>query len=251
MSQQDENNTAYATLLAGLPLFQGMARQCVAGLAERLVAKRLEKGELLFRSGDPATGIHVVAHGQIKLYFLSPSGTEMIVSIVNSRQSFGESDMLARLPHPLFAQANADTLTLMLPQDAVLELLERDRDFARRMLLGLALHNYRLVHDIETYTLMTSKQRVIAYLLRHCPCASGCTDRTVLTLPAAKQDIAARLNMKPETLSRILHDLSAEGLIANRDKKIFIRNRRCLHESDTELPPAAQGFSRLASMTPT
>jgi CRP-like cAMP-binding protein len=41
-------------------------------------------------------------------------------------------------------------------------------------------------------------------------------------LPASKQVIASRLNLTPETFSRILHSLSQAGLITVKGKRITV-----------------------------
>ncbi|MDP3481815.1 MAG: helix-turn-helix domain-containing protein [Sulfuricella sp.] len=41
-------------------------------------------------------------------------------------------------------------------------------------------------------------------------------------MPASKTVIASRLNISPETFSRVLHDLSAAGLINVKGKDVTI-----------------------------
>ena len=55
-----------------------------------------------------------------------------------------------------------------------------------------------------------------------------------ISLPTSKQVIASRLNLTPETLSRIFHDLATNGLIAVSGKQITIDNQR-LHSPVTSV----------------
>jgi CRP-like cAMP-binding protein len=183
---------------------------------------------MLFQKGDTANGFYLVVYGQIKLAFPSFSGNEKVVDVIGPNQSFGEAVMLAQRPYPVFAQAIMDTLLIQVSKDVVFDLLENDPSFARRMLIGLAMHNHSLVHDIESYSLRTSAQRVIGYLLQHCPSDDNCEDSFDIILPTSKQITASRLNLTPETLSRILHDLADAGLIETQGKRISINNPRRL-----------------------
>ena len=45
-----------------------------------------------------------------------------------------------------------------------------------------------------------------------------------IALPTSKQVIASRLNLTPETLSRIFHDLSDAGLISVQGKRITLHD---------------------------
>lgn len=216
-------------LLVRLPLFQELTPAQIAHLAAHTRSKRLPKGEMLFQRGDIAHGFYFIVFGQVKLAFPSSSGNEKVVEILGPRQSFGEAAVFAQRPYPVFAQALADTLLLYVPRDALFELLETDNSFARNMLSGLAMRLHSLILDVESYSLRSSAQRVIGYLLQHCP-NEHCEGSIEITLPTSKQVIASRLNLTPETLSRILHDLAEAWLIEMQGKHIKIGDLKRLRE---------------------
>lgn len=223
-------------LLAHLPLFQELPPARLAAVAEHARLKRLQKGDMLFQKGDAALGFYLVAYGQIKRAFPASNGNEKIVDVLGPHQSFGETEMLAQQPYPVFAQALSDTLLLFIPRDSALELIEHEPVFARRLLVGLARHTHALIQDIEAYTLHSSTERVIRHLLHYCPPGS-CGQQTI-TLPNSKQIIASRLNLTPETFSRILHDLAAAQLIAIEGRRIVIVSCERLR-AQLDLSPAA------------
>jgi len=90
------------------------------------------------------------------------------------------------------------------------------------LLAGLAMRLHSLIGDVESYSLRSSAQRVIGYLLQHCPHDGECEERLEFTLPTSKQVIASRLNLTPETLSRIFHDLAEGGLIEVHGRQIMV-----------------------------
>ena len=234
MTHSTENRIDIEALLERMPLFLDLSHEHIVELAEHSRGRRLSKGEMLFQKGDPAHGFYVVVYGQVKLAFPSVNGNEKVVDIVGTQQSFGEAVMLAQHAYPVFAQALDDTLLVFVFREAVFALLENEPVFARRMLIGLARHNHSLVHDIESYTLRTSAQRVVGHLLQHCP--HNDNDSVEITLPTSKQITASRLNLTPETLSRILHDLTEAGLIKMKGKRILIHNVLRLRDAITENP---------------
>lgn len=212
-------------ILSRLPLFLELAPEQIAQIAEHTREKRLEKGEMLFQKGDMPRGFYVIVFGQIKLAFPSSHGNEKVINILGPRQSFGEAAMFMDRPYPVFSESLADTLLLHIAKNAVFDLLEQDATFARRMLAGLSMRLHSLVQDVESYSLRSSAQRVIGFLLQHCGRESqNVAGEQTIALPTSKQVIASRLNLTPETLSRIFHDLSEAQLITVHGKQITIHD---------------------------
>lgn len=221
-----------AQILRRIPLFQELSQEQIEHLAAQTREKRLHKGEMLFQKGDQPRGFYALVYGQMKLAFPSAAGNEKVVEILGPRQSFGEAVMFMDRPYPIFAEALVDTLLLHVSMQAVFELLGADPTFARRMLAGMATRLHSLINDVESYSLRSSAQRVIGYLLQHCPQGEGCEGPLEISLPTSKQVIASRLNLTPETLSRIFHELSEAGLITVQGKVIKAHDMRRLREFD-------------------
>lgn len=219
-------------ILSRLPLFQALAPEQLAQMAGAARERRAAKGEMLFQKGDASKGFFVVVAGQVKLAFPSSQGNEKVVEIIGPLQSFGEAVMFLDRPYLVFAEALTDALLLHISRDAVVAQIAADPLFAQRMLAGLALRLHSLIQDVETYSLRSSAQRVIGYLLQLCPPNAEEAGEQEIALPTSKQVIASRLNLTPETLSRIFHDLAANGVITVHGKQITIHDLRRLREFD-------------------
>ena len=221
-----------ASIIGRLPLFQELAPEQVRAVAAGSREKHLSRGEMLFQKGDPVRGFYVLLGGQIKLAFPSAQGNEKVVEILGPRQSFGEAVMFMERPYPVFAEALADSLLLFIDRATVINLLTKDTSFARKLLAGLSQRLHGLVHDVESYSLRSSTQRVIGYLLQQCPEGVDSRTEVELTLPTSKQVIASRLNLTPETLSRVFHDLTERALIRVNGKTIIIVDVDLLRQFD-------------------
>ena len=125
-------------------------------------------------------------------------------------------------PYPLSAHVLADSLLLHISKTVVYEEIARDPAFCRKMLAGLSMRLHGLVQDVESYSLHSSAQRVIGYLLQNETADPVAGKAIHVHLAASKNVIASRLNITPETFSRILHDLSAADLIQVEGKDITI-----------------------------
>ena len=207
-------------LLSRMPLFSAMSEDGLRFIADTTRERRLHKGELLFQRGDRSKGFYYVIFGQMKLAFSSPQGNEKVVEVLGPHQSFGEAVMFMDQPIPVFAESLTDTLLLHIARDAVFEQLDHDPQFARQMLAGMALRLHTMIRDVESYSLRSSTQRVIGYLLQQTQDTPNADTQQTIDLPTSKQVIASRLNLTPETLSRTFHLLSEKGLIKVDGKDI-------------------------------
>ena len=199
-------------VLANLPLFRQLSAEEIDNLAVGTREQKVLKNEFLFQKGEPSHGFFVIAYGLIKLAFPSHNGAEKVVEIIGAGQSFGEAVMFMEKPFPVYAQALADSLLLHIAKPVIFSAIDHDPTLARKMLAGLSIRLHGLIQDVEAYSLRSGTQRLIGFLLEQPQTA---TDGGVeIALPASKTVIASRLNLTPETLSRILHTLSEQSLIS-------------------------------------
>ena len=208
--------------LANVPLFRELGSGELDRIALNTQQLHAAKGEILFRRGDPALGFHIVVFGQVKLAFSSPRGDEKVVDISGPGQSFGEAVMFMERPHVVTAQALSDSMLLFVGREAVFDELAREPQFARRMIAGLSSRLHGLMSDLENDSLHSGTQRIIGYLLRDSEDSAESKGALEVTLSATKGVIASRLSLTQESFSRILHDLSARGLIEVRGRSISI-----------------------------
>lgn len=186
--------------LAGLPLFSDLSATELERLATGCHLRRIERGEAVFRVGQPCNEFHVAVTGQVKLFALSPAGQEKIIELIGPGHSFAEALMFTDRPYIINAQALTDTLVLTVSKAAVLTEISNDSRFALRMLAGISRRLHGLVQDVEAYALRSGVQRVIGYLLRNQAVEDGQTQAEAVTvsLPVSKATVASRLSLTPE-----------------------------------------------------
>lgn len=208
--------------LGSLPLFKELASEELDRLATGTSELHVPRGEIIVNRGDPCVGFHLIVYGQVKLAFLSPQGSEKVIEILGPGTSFGEALMFMEKPYIVMAQALADSMLLHVGKQVVFEEIERDPAFARKMLAGMARRLHGLITDVESYSLQSGTQRLVGHLLREDLRKNGDDQAYVVTLPTSKAVMASRLNVTPEHLSRILHDLAAAGLIEVNGREVKI-----------------------------
>lgn len=224
----DLKNFDLPRYLSVLPLFNDMGPDELQRLAQGCQLRRLTRGDMVFRVGEPCDGFHVTVVGQVKLFAISPAGQEKVIELAGPGTSFAEAIMFIDKPHFINAQTLTDTLLLSVGKRAVLDEIALDPRFALRMLAGISRRLHSLVRDVQAYSLHNGMQRVIGYLLRDIEDQPINGDELTVSLPVSKATVASRLSLTPEYFSRVLHELEAAGLIEIDKRDIRIRDTRRL-----------------------
>ena len=215
------NTVKIPAILANLPLFREMSPEEIDRIAQGSKAIDIVRAKVIFLRGEPSSGFYVVIHGQVKLTLTSPQGIEKVVELFGPGQTFGEAVMFMDKPYPVNAQAITDSLILHINKNVIFRGIENDPAFCRKMLAGLSFRLHRMINYVESFSLHSSAQRVIGYLLQDIGETNAGGDITI-SLKANKNVIASTLNLTPETFSRILHHLSDEKLIEVKGKDVCI-----------------------------
>lgn len=186
-----------------------------------------EAGQLLFDRGQPARHFYIVIEGQVNLTLYSKGGEEKIVDILGPGQSFAEAVMFMSGPaYPLSAVAAAKSRIARFPSQEYLAILRESPETCLRMLGHLSQRLHMRIREIETLTLESATHRLVRLLESRLP--PGEAGPAEITLQESRQEIASRLSMKPETLSRILRALSDGGAIVVEGRIVKVPDRKRL-----------------------
>lgn len=212
--------------LSRIPLFKQLSSDELDGLAAATVQVHAPRGTVIFKQGDPCLGFHTIVYGQIKLMLISSVGDEKVARLIGPGGSFGEALMFMDKPYIVTAQALEDTLLLHVGKAALFAAMDQRPELARKMIASLSQRLHALMADVESYSLRSGAQRVIGYFLK-----GDETDGPYqFRLSTSKAVIASRLNLTPEHFSRILRELSDQGLIEVKGREITILDLKRLRD---------------------
>lgn len=168
-------------------------------ILSQTAAQSFDRGETIFVQGEPAESVYIVIEGWVKLFRMSQSGAEAVVSVFTKGQSFGEAAALQGDVYPVAAEAVTDCRAIPVHAGLILEMMKSHPALCTAMLASTFRHLHALVAQIEQLKAHSGAQRLAEFLLDLCPVADG---GCAVTLPYDKSLIAGRLGMKPESLSR-------------------------------------------------
>jgi CRP-like cAMP-binding protein len=198
--------------LPGHPLLAGLQADQLERIAQSSELLQLETGETLFRVGEDATRFYMVEHGQLKLYRLSAAGQEKVVELLTPGQTFAEAVMfMPRRRYPVSCEALSDCSVVALNSAVFLEMLEQSPETTMRLLAALSIRLRDRLADIEALAIQNATLRVVSYLVGLVPAGTG--KAAAVELPFSKKNVASRLSLQPETLSRVFARLRERGLL--------------------------------------
>lgn len=210
-------------VLANTELLRGIAPLRAAAAAGQCWSIEAKRAQQVVSKGDRLPGIFAVAYGTVKLALRQGTVAQRVVRLVQAGQTFGESTALLGRAANFEAAAVTACRLVIVPPATLLGVIDCDPRGARQIVFALARRNLELMEEIESSSMRHSAQRLAAYLgsLAESGNGNGSGARTV-RLPASKTLIASRLDMKKETLSRLLGALAAKGLIEVRGGDITL-----------------------------
>lgn len=201
-------NAAEMAAIRRTPLFSRLPAPELESILANATRRRLASGALLFSEGDEARAFYFVREGGVRLFKLAPNGAEKVIELILEGELFAEAVGFLGGRYPVSADGLYASTLIEIPSQDFLRVFRANPDLATRMLAALSVRLRQLVTHIQALSLETAGQRVANYLLEHAP-----EGGMPFALPAQKNVIASRLGISPETFSRVLATLRAQGLV--------------------------------------
>lgn len=199
--------------LKRIRLFERLPDNTVARLAGMARMQHLAAGDMLFEEGSPALLFHSLLDGSAVLTS-GTCGEESVLEFIGSGDSFLLPSVLLGVPYPVSARMSTAGEVVTLPARPFLQLVARDTALARHCAQAVAQHWSLLLSQVKQIKTQGAAERLAHFLLSHVTTTMG---PAALTLPGMKKQVATRLGIKPETLSRSLRKLRAFGVEASGD----------------------------------
>lgn len=211
--------------LSRMPILHGIGASVIDALARSTRSVDFDKGQEIFRIGDPACELFFVIQGQIRRAGVFHGGDEKLLELVGPGQSLGMPELFGERAHASYAVALRPSRLLCISAEAMRHAIAGDERLMTRMLALMANRILDVESEAAATRFLTGVQRVLEYLLQ---LAGGLKSggESVVVLETRKKLIAERLGMAPETLSRLLRELSDSGLIGVDGRNVTLQHQR-------------------------
>lgn len=205
-------------------LWRGASDAGVAALAARARRRRFKKGEVVAHEGEAARSLAVVVSGTASVYHLAADGRRLSFENMQRGEPILAVAALAGGRYPASVEAATDLALAWLPRDALFELMAAEPVVARNIVTDLARRVVRLTGTVQSLALDVPS-RVAGWLFQRSLAGGKPTPGGLeIALGIPKSELAEQLGTVPETLSRALAKLRAEGLIETRGRIVLVRD---------------------------
>lgn len=188
--------------------------------------RQYERGESLFFEGDPCAGLHILQHGCVKLYRLSPQGRQYIVRLCQEKDTFNEVSVFDGGNNPVNAEALESSRIWIVEPACIRRMVQTNPVFAQKVIYNLGQNLRHLVQTASELAFYQVTHR-LARLLSSMPLsAPGEASPTRWT----QEQLAARLGTVREVVARSLRELERSGAITTENRRILIADQAVLDQ---------------------
>lgn len=201
-------------VLSRAPYFVGLTEAELDRIDALMRTRTVAEGETVYRAGDPADALYVVAEGRVKLAQATADGTQTVTDVLVPGEVFGAMGTLGEPSHLQTATALVPSCVLRIGQADFRGVLANDARIGLRVLDDVAARLARAQSDVGE-TSEPVAQRVATVLLRLADKLGK--DRgaqgVLLEVPLSRADLAGLARSTPESVSRVMSRWKREGVV--------------------------------------
>lgn len=212
-------------LLASTPLFLELDENTLDALIHITKTRRLNKGEVVIRQGDPGSKMFIVVEGSLKVSVLLEDGKEISLSILRPNEAFGEIALFDRNERTATITAIEPGSCLVIERDLFLPFLKEHPDVAIRLLAALS-RRLRLTDAFIKETLCFDIPSRLAKKLLELAKGYGQHTYKGIRINAifSEEDLGQITGLPCESISAQIRNWEDKGLIRYRSGHITIKN---------------------------
>jgi CRP/FNR family cyclic AMP-dependent transcriptional regulator len=215
------------SLLEKIPLFSALDEEALSAVAKHAITRGFPKNTVIINEGDPADSLYVILSGRVKVYLSDEHGKEIIITMLDEGDYFGELALLDDAPRSASVMTLEKSTFYVLSKRDFQECLSKFPETGIKLAMELAHRMRSVTGSVKSLALMDVYGRLARTLLN---LASEEVDgKMVVEKKLTHQELANMVGASREMISRILKDLTVGGYITIDKKSIIINSK---------LPPA-------------
>ncbi len=199
--------------------FDGLDEQTMFDTARRMQRCEFRPGEFVMLEGERPPGLFFLQRGRVRLSRMALDGREQVLAMLASGAHFNAVPLFDDQPNPATVRAMSAVHCMLLPRDALYELIDRHPRLSVALLREMSAQLRELVVLVEDLAFRSVRERLARQLLREA--SEGTAELT-------QQELAERTGTVREIAGRALRQLSQEGLVELQRGRVRILDREGL-----------------------
>ena len=205
------------------PLFSALNDEQAESLRGSMTPVKVNKGQTLFKEGDPGDRLFVVLEGKLKLGTASGDGRENLLSILGPGEMFGELSVFDPGPRTSTATAVTDTRLLALAHDQVIGWVT-DHPQVSLQLLGRLAQRLRRTNEALADLVFSDVPGRVAKALIDLGTRFGVTKEDGLHVnhELTQEELAQLVGASRETVNKALADFAGRGWVRLEPRAVVV-----------------------------
>jgi CRP/FNR family cyclic AMP-dependent transcriptional regulator len=219
------NTDETARLLARTEVFSGLDPRELEAVAQVAVPRSWDRGEVIFREGDPGDTCYLLRSGAVVLTREHQDGRMVALAELRAGMLFGELAMFRGETRSATAEAIEPASAVALLASDMQRLIRRNPDLALKLLASLAERVSRTNERLLQQSFQTVAGRVASALLAQTISrqAEGAPQEDVL-IRSTQAEIAHLAGTSRESASRFLATLERAGIVTLGRGKVTVHD---------------------------
>lgn len=205
-------------MIQTIEIFSHLSQKQLQQLEHISLIRHYESNEIIFYQGDESEYFHFLLQGEVSVYKANDTET-LEVHRFRAPSMIAEIATLKSLPFPASAEALSSCTILKIAKNPFIDLLHNDAGLSITMMTSLMNKIATLEGVIEQLSAPDTMSKIVRLMMEQ--------PEDFSTLKGTQ--IAKKLSITPETLSRNLTKLKKEKLISHKPHQYFeILNKESL-----------------------
>lgn len=195
--------------ISKVPIFNHLEREEMLAILKMSEQLTFNKGEIIYREGDPLESLYIVHLGRVKVYQLYESGKEQLLRILETGEFMGELALFTDKVLDGYAEALEKTEVCVIHRKDMEVLMKTHPAIPMKILKEFSMRLEETEQLIGQLSHRDVEARTANYLVKLAE-----EKKTLdLILPMSKGDLASYLGTTQETISRRLSSFQTQGWI--------------------------------------
>ena len=189
-------------------------------------------GQTIFYQGNPCLGIYCIESGTVAIRKTDRDGNSVIVRLAHAGDTLGYRAYFAAEPYRASADALQPSRICFVDKNGVRALLDRNPAVGNNFLRHMA-RDLEEADEARLHAAALSVRARLAHLLLVLKDRFGLAqgDGTLtIELPLSRQDIAAMIGTRPETVARAVRSLEDGGIAHFKGRRVEIPDLDALRD---------------------
>ncbi len=208
-----------------VPIFSDLKPDAIEKISKIGTTKVFPKDAIILREEESGSAMFVILKGKVKVSRDSAEGKEVILTILNDTDFFGEMAILDGLTRSATITAMEDTNLFIIERDQFLNLLKEHPEVSINLLQELTRRLRSADMKIKALSLKDAEGKVATVIVQLAEevgkIRQGIVEIEKLPL---QQDLANMAGTSRETISRTLHSFAKKGMVELEGSKLRILN---------------------------